>query len=180
MLAVVAGREFVETISHRGQPLAIVIRNGFEESGVHFVTPRQLSQQVAYISHPAGKLIEPHTHNQVPREVSFTQEVLLIKKGRLRVDFYSEHREYLESRILERGDTILLIAGGHGFEVLRPVEMIEVKQGPYLGDNDKSSFVGITTDQVRLGGGADNRLQRAPTQAAEPRHNRGTDEAGAQ
>src|SRR5262249_53584341 len=149
-----------------------------EQQGVHFVTPGELSQQVAYISHPPGKLIAPHTHNQVPREVSFTQEVLFIKKGRLRVDFYTEHHEYLESRILQAGDTILLIAGGHGFEVLRSVEMIEVKQGPYLGDDDKSLFVGIRTEQVRLGG-ADNRFQRVPTQAAKPHHYSGTDETDA-
>ena len=66
--------------------------------------------------------------------------MLLIKKGSLRVDFYDGSRNYLESRILAAGDVILLAAGGHGFEVLEEVEMIEVKQGPYAGDNDKTRF----------------------------------------
>ena len=78
----------------------------------------------------------------------------MIRKGRLRVDFYDEEQRYLESRILEAGDTILLITGGHGFEVLEEVEMIEVKQGPYVGDGDKTRFAGISTSEARLPGKA--------------------------
>ena len=102
------------------------------------------------MEHPAGKLIAPHVHNPVPREVQYTQEVLLIRKGRLRVDFYDRRQTYLSSRILEGGDVILLIEGGHGFEVLEDVEMIEVKQGPYAGEQDKTRFEGINGSQVRL------------------------------
>ena len=72
-----------------------------------------------------------------------TQEVLFIKKGVLRVDFYDEYEDYLESRDLHAGDMILLVSGGHGFQVLEEVEMVEVKQGPYAGENDKKRFVGI-------------------------------------
>ena len=79
-------------------------------------------------------------HNPVPREVQYTQEVLLLKRGRLQVDFYDDRQTYLESRILEAGDVILLATGGHGFEVLEEIEMIEVKQGPYAGDKDKTRF----------------------------------------
>jgi hypothetical protein len=91
--------------------------------------------------HPAGKIIAPHLHNPVLREVHRTQEVLIIKRGRLRVDFYDETRCHLQSRTLVAGDTIMLVGGGHGFEVLEEVEMIEVKQGPYAGDEDKMVFV---------------------------------------
>jgi mannose-6-phosphate isomerase-like protein (cupin superfamily) len=79
-------------------------------------------------------------HNLVPRNITYTQEVLIIKRGRLRVDFYDRNRTYLHSRILSAGDIILLASGGHGFEVLDEVEMIEVKQGPYAGDGDKTRF----------------------------------------
>ena len=72
--------------------------------------------------------------------MKYTQEVLFIKKGKLKVDFYNEHQNYLESRILEAGDVILLASGGHGFEVLEEIEMIEVKQGPFTGENDKTRF----------------------------------------
>ncbi len=102
------------------------------------------------MQHPAGKIIEPHVHNPVQREVFYTQEVLFLKRGRLRVDFYDEDCTYLESRILEAGDTILLASGGHGFEALEEIEMIEVKQGPYAGDADKTRFGGIAATQVVL------------------------------
>ena len=95
-------------------------------------------------------MIQPHVHNPVAREVHYTQEVLFIRKGRLRVDFYGSDREYLESVVLEAGDTILLIAGGHGFEVLEEVEMLEVKQGPYVGDHDKTRFVSTAPPALRM------------------------------
>jgi mannose-6-phosphate isomerase-like protein (cupin superfamily) len=78
----------------------------------------------------------------VERSVAYTQETLFIKKGKMRVDFYNDDQTYLESRELGPGDVILLIRGGHGFEVLEDLEMIEVKQGPYAGDQDKVRFVG--------------------------------------
>ena len=77
-----------------------------------------------------------------------TQEVLFIKKGILRVDFYDEYEDYLESRDLHAGDIILLVSGGHGFQVLEEVEMIEVKQGPYAGEEDKKRFPGIEDNEV--------------------------------
>jgi mannose-6-phosphate isomerase-like protein (cupin superfamily) len=92
------------------------------------------------MNHPAGKIIEPHYHNAVQRNVVFTQEVLVIKKGKLKVDFYDDDLKLSETRILETGDVILLSAGGHGFEVLEDLEMIEVKQGPYEGEGDKTRF----------------------------------------
>ena len=130
------------------ETLAIIVRANFSESGIHFFTQPDFSQQLAYMNHPAGKVIEPHVHNPVPRQVHYTQEVLFIRKGRLRVDFYDEKREYLESRELRSGDVILLIAGGHGFKVLEEVEMIEVKQGPYVREGDKTRFDGIAGHQV--------------------------------
>jgi mannose-6-phosphate isomerase-like protein (cupin superfamily) len=130
----------VEKITHNGSLLAVIVDHRFRESGIHFFTPDDLSQQLAFMRHPAGKSIAPHIHNPVPREVRYTQEVLLLRKGRLKVNFYDENRCYLESRILEAGDVILLAEGGHGFEVLEEIEMIEVKQGPYAGEQDKTRF----------------------------------------
>lgn len=136
----------VHEITYDGQLLGIIISGNFRKSGIHFFTPNDLSQQLAYMHHPTGKMIQPHVHNPVPREVTYTQEVLLIRRGKLRVDFYTETQEYLESHILEAGDVVLLVQGGHGFEVLEEVEMIEVKQGPYLGEHDKTRFVPTQLD----------------------------------
>jgi len=140
----------IQQITYHNQLLALIISSHFNEPGIHFFTPNELSQQLAYMHHPVGKVIQPHVHNPVLREVQYTQEVLLIKNGRLRVDFYNEQQEYLESRILEAGDVVLLVTGGHGFEVLEEIEMIEVKQGPYLGDQDKTRFIGISAEQAKI------------------------------
>ncbi|WP_448563174.1 hypothetical protein [Trichothermofontia sp.] len=134
------------------QLLAIIISNKFSEPGIHFFTSNELSQQLAYMQYAQGKIIPAHVHNPVHRDVFFTQEVLFIKKGKLRVDFYTNHHNYLESRVLEAGDVILLVTGGHGFEVLEDIEMIEVKQGPYVGDQDKTRFDGIDGTQARIVG----------------------------
>lgn len=140
----------VTTVTNGEQLLAVIIPGSFSEPGVHFFTPDDLSQQLAYMRHSVGKEIPPHVHNPVHREVKLTQEVLFIKRGRLRVDFYDDDRVYLESRVLETGDTILLAGGGHGFEVLEELEMIEVKQGPYTGDRDKTRFEAVDKKLLRV------------------------------
>ncbi|MEX2016819.1 MAG: hypothetical protein WD873_09245 [Candidatus Hydrogenedentales bacterium] len=132
--------DHLERITHAGELLALIVRDGYSKPGISFFTPHDLSQQLAYMHHPAGKVIEAHIHNPVARSVAYTQETLFIKRGRLRVDFFSGRQEYLESRELTAGDVILLVGGGHGFEVLEELEMIEVKQGPYAGDGDKTVF----------------------------------------
>lgn len=139
----------VEQIIDHGQIVAIIVSSGFSKNGIEFLTPDDFSQQLAYMHHPKGKIIDPHVHNPVPRKVHYTQEVLFIKRGKLRVDFYSDQQQYLESRVLSDGDVILLASGGHGFEVLEEIEMIEVKQGPYAGDKDKTRFTGIKGDEKK-------------------------------
>ena len=140
--------EKIEQIVHDGEILAIIIPSNFEEPGLHFFTPDSFSQQLAYMQHPTGKIIDPHVHNEVPRNVKYTQEVLLIKKGKVRVDFYSNNKEYLESRTLTSGDVILLASGGHGFEMMEETVMIEVKQGPYSGDMDKTRFEPVNENNI--------------------------------
>jgi len=140
----------IENILHEDRTLAVVLRTNHHINGIEFFTPNDFSQQLGYMNRPQGYVIPPHVHNPVPREVQFTKEVLFIKSGRVRVDFYDDDQNYLESRILEQGDVILLAFGGHGFEMLEPTEMIEVKQGPYAGEADKTRFEPIAADQIRL------------------------------
>ena len=130
----------VEKILHNGHLQAVIIRTEFIKEGIEFFTPGDFSQQLGYMNRPKGYIIDPHVHNLVERKVTLTQEVLFIKSGAVRVDFYGDDKHYLESRVLNKGDVILLAAGGHGFEVLENAEMIEVKQGPYCGDEDKVRF----------------------------------------
>jgi mannose-6-phosphate isomerase-like protein (cupin superfamily) len=140
----------MEVVKHLDQTIAIIIRADFHAEGIEFFTPNTFSQQLGYMNRPTGYKIDPHVHNPVEREVVWTQEVLLVKSGRVRVDFYTDGRHYLESRVIKTGDVILLAAGGHGFEMLEPSEMIEVKQGPYFGDQDKTRFDPVEDDRVKL------------------------------
>lgn len=140
----------IEKIKHNETQLALIIRRNFHKEGIEFFTPNTYSQQIGYMYRTTGYVIPPHVHNPVTREVQYTKEVLFIKSGKLRVDFYTEAQEYLQSSILEAGDVILLAYGGHGFEMLEPTEIIEVKQGPYAGDQDKTRFTAISSDQIRL------------------------------
>jgi len=140
----------IEEIKHNNEILAIIISHNFSKDGISFFTPDDFSQQLAYMKHPKGKLIPPHVHNVVKREVHYTKEVLLIRKGKLRVDFYDDCKKYLESRILSEGDVILLSSGGHGFKALEDMEMFEVKQGPYKGEMDKTRFIGINDSEIIL------------------------------
>lgn len=137
-------------ITHNGQVLAIIIPHSYSQPGVNFFTPNTFSQQLAYMNHPEGHSISAHSHNPTQREVTRTQEVLIIRKGRLRVDFYDNSQSYIKSTVLEPGDVILLASGGHGFEVLEEVEMIEVKQGPFAGVDDKCRFTGVSSDQIQI------------------------------
>ena len=142
----------IENILHNGQLLAIIIRSTHNEPGITFFTPENFSQQLAFMKHPPGMGISPHVHNPVQREVIATQEVLFMRKGKIRIDIYDGQRNYLESRILGDGDVILLAAGGHGIEVLEDAEIVEVKQGPYTGDRDKTRFAPVDRKLVRVEG----------------------------
>ena len=140
----------IEYIKYNNELLAIIIKNNYKDEGIKFFTPDNFSQQLAYMKHTRGKIIQPHIHNTIRREVHFTNEVLIIKKGKLRIDFYTNLRVYLESRILEEGDVILLSSGGHGFKVIEDIEMFEVKQGPYAGDLDKIRFEEIDESEINI------------------------------
>ena len=140
----------VEELHIDNELCAIILPASYQEPGIHFFTPDELSQQLACMSYSAGKVIPAHTHNPVHREVSHTQEALFIRKGKVRVDFFSKGLEYRKSRLLGPGDVILLISGGHGFEVIEELDMVEVKQGPYAGEMDKTRFTAILPERLNF------------------------------
>lgn len=131
---------FVENINVDGAVAAIIIKADYSSEGIEFFTPREFSQQLGYMKRPKGHIIDPHVHLEVERLVVMTSEVLLLKSGRVRVDFYNHDELLVDSRILEKGDLLLLATGGHGFEMLEDSELLEIKQGPYNPDHDKRRF----------------------------------------
>lgn len=140
----------LEKISNNNRLLSIIIRAEYKNEGIEFFTPSDFSQQLAYMKREKKYAIPPHVHNQIHREVEYTQEVLLIKSGKVRVDFYDEDKNYIESRILREGDVILLAHGGHGLEMIEESEIIEIKQGPYAGEKDKTRFQSVSKNQIKI------------------------------
>jgi hypothetical protein len=140
----------IDKIQHADILLGIIIRANYKKNGIEFFTNDNDSQQLGYMNRLANYIIEPHRHNLVPREIHLTQEVLFIKSGIVRVDFYDNEQVYIKSSILNQGDVILLSNGGHGFQILEDAEIIEVKQGPYCGVEDKIRFQPVSEDKIKF------------------------------
>ena len=130
----------IDEIKHEDRILAMIIRANYSEDGIKFFTPDDFPQQLGYMKHPKGHKIIPHLHNKLKREIFYTFEVLYIKSGKVRVNFYDDNKNYLKNDTLYGGDVILLAYGGLGFEILENSEIIEIKQGPYAGNDDKTRF----------------------------------------
>ena len=131
---------FVEKIIHKKTIYAIIVRkkNQFKKKGVNFVTRNQDLLQLGFIRHKKRHKIIPHYHLENKRKISYFSEALIIKKGILKVKFYDAASNHLKKdKILRKDDIILLLKGGHGFEVLEDVNLVEVKQGPYQKFEDK-------------------------------------------
>lgn len=138
----------IEQITHDNVQLAILLRKDYCEKGIQFLTGETDPLQLGYMNRPQGYVIRPHTHNPVERKILHTHEVLFIKSGKVRVDFYTQEKSYLRSIVVSEGDVILLAEGGHGFKMLEESEIIEIKQGPYVGEMDKQRFDPIDDDSV--------------------------------
>ena len=141
----------IEKIFHKKKIFALIVRRKFrKKSGINFFTPKESTQQFGYMKHKKNYLIMPHKHNKRLTKILITTEVIIIFKGILRVDFYSDKKKYLFSKKIYAGDIVMLVNGGHGFKVLKDVEMIEVKQGPYSLSADKIKFNKIDEKKIRI------------------------------
>jgi len=130
----------VKKITYKHLLLGILLRGSYDKLGIKFFTDDESSQQLGYMKREKNYDINPHRHNIISRDVRQTQEVIFVKTGQVRVDFYDDNEVYLFSKILNPLDTLLLCDGGHGFHFLKESEIIEVKQGPYLEERDKVRF----------------------------------------
>jgi len=120
--------------------LAIVIRRDFSEEGISFVTSPENYLQVGILNHKEGSKIKPHRHKEIPRTINYTQEVLHLEYGKAEAVFY-QNGQVIKKALLFSGDTIILLAGGHGFKILEDTKMIEVKQGPYLSQAEDKELI---------------------------------------
>lgn len=118
-------------VIYKNRLIAFILKANFREKGLHFFTPNEFSQQLAYMNRPKGHIINSHIHSNPVREIKSHQEVIFVRSGKVRVDFYDNKKHYIESRILKEGDIVFIAEGGHGFRFLEDSELIEVKQGPF-------------------------------------------------
>ena len=141
----------IEKINYKKKKLALIVRGRYrKKKGITFFTSNESTQQFGYMKHKRKHIIKPHVHKKRLTKIYYTTEVILILKGILRVDFYSQTKKYLFSKILKPKDIIMLISGGHGFNVLKDVEMIEIKQGPYSLSKDKIKFENIDEKKIKV------------------------------
>ena len=141
----------VEKIYNKKKLYALIVRAKFrKKKGINFFTPNETNQQFGYMKHNKGHLIKPHKHKKRTTKIFYTTEVIIVFKGSLRVDFYDQRQKYLFSKIIREKDIIMLVHGGHGFKVLKKVEMIEVKQGPYSLEKDKVKFKEIDEQKIKI------------------------------
>ena len=138
----------IEYIRNNNNLLAIIVRNNYKQDGLKFFTTETNTQQIGCVGHTKGTSCQAHIHNKIKREVFYTSETLIIKEGKVRVDIYDSNKNYIESKILEKGDVILFVDGGHGFKFLEDTQMIEVKQGPYSGEDDKERFEAVDSTKL--------------------------------
>ena len=141
----------IEKIIHKNKMLALIVRGKYRnKKGVNFFTDKSATQQFGYIKHSKKHFIKPHIHKKRITKISYTTEVLLLLKGVVRVDFYNQYKKYLYSKILKKNDIIMLVHGGHGFNVLKDVEMLEIKQGPYSLSKDKKLIQNVEENRIKI------------------------------
>ncbi len=128
----------VEFYGDELMPTAIVIRANERVEGIKFYSPESYSQQLGLMTRPEGYVVPAHIHNLVERTIRHTQEVLLIRKGSCSVTLFDEKNVQKSQITLMTGDVILLAHGGHEIVMNTECEILEVKQGPYAGPNDKT------------------------------------------
>jgi hypothetical protein len=132
--------DFVEEIVWMGRPLSYIVRRELVPAATTFLTPPEFTQQLGFVVYPAGGEVKPHLHHLLKREINGTAEVLFVKKGRCEVDIYNDDKETVATRELREGDILLLVNGGHGFRMLEDTVLVEIKQGPYTGVEEKERF----------------------------------------
>jgi mannose-6-phosphate isomerase-like protein (cupin superfamily) len=131
----------IERIEVNGLLYALVFRRNLSVGdGVRFLTPSDYPLQLGLIERKAGYAFRPHIHNDFRYEVNTTQEFLYIEQGRIRAKIYDHDWNVVAETELGPGDFLLSVAGGHSFDVLEDVRLIEVKQGPYPGDSYAKRF----------------------------------------
>ena len=141
----------IKEIIHKNRLYALIIKETYQnKKGISFFTKDNANQQIGFMSHPKNYKIKPHIHQKRKTKIFITSEVIILQKGKLRVDFYDTKKKYLFSVVIKKNQIIMLVHGGHGFKVLEPVKMLEIKQGPFVSNKDKVKFDKIDEKRIKI------------------------------
>lgn len=129
----------MKVVEHNGLKLAVFISKEDRQKGLNFYSEDGDFIQVGIWGYDKGKKLPAHIHNKVGREINRTQEVIYVMQGKVKASIYSEDESLVEEIILQEGDILVLLNGGHGYEILEDDSFVlEVKNGPYVGaDKDR-------------------------------------------
>ena len=131
----------IKEIIHKNKLYALIIKDSYQKKkGISFFTKDNANQQIGFMNHPKNYIIKPHKHQKRETKIFITSEVIILQKGKLRVDFYDNKKKYLFNRKLIKNDIIILLKFGHGFKIDKNCKFIEVKQGPFDPKRDKFKF----------------------------------------
>ena len=123
-----------------GKVLAVIARAGYQPDKTSFVTPDSFTQQLGFIVYPAGEQVAPHSHLPIERHLAGTSEAIFLRSGRAVLTIYDDNRLRVHKSAMQPGDVVVLVAGGHGFEMLEHTVLMEIKQGPYTHLKEKERF----------------------------------------
>lgn len=142
----------IEKIIYKKKILAIILneKRYLKKKGIKFITPNYFTLQLGFMNHLKGHIIKPHTHRNYFRKIKKTAEVLFVKNGLLRIDFYASKKKYLYSKILKKNSIAILIEGSHGFKVIKKCSLIEIKQGPFNPILDKTKFKKVDESKIKI------------------------------
>ena len=141
----------IKEIIYKKKLYALIIKESYQKKkGISFFTKDDSNQQIGFMNHPKNYIIKPHKHQKRETKIYLTTEVIILQKGKLRVDFYDTKKKYLFSVIIKKNQIIMLVHGGHGFKVLEPVKMLEIKQGPFVSNKDKIKFDEINENKIKI------------------------------
>ena len=130
----------IEHVRAGDQLIAIIVSSSHNPNATEFITSPELNLQFGFVKYPAGGRIQPHSHLPIERHTVGTNEILLVRSGRVLVTLHDDRRQVVAERTLEEGELLLMVSGGHGFEMLEDTIIMEVKQGPYMGVEEKERF----------------------------------------
>ncbi len=133
----------IEKIEWNGKKFALIVRKDFKPKGVDFITADDNPLQLGVSVYGKRTKIKPHIHKKSIKTIEDIQEVLHIVYGRVEAEFYDEEGKRITGTVLDKGDTILLLSGGHGFNILEDSKIIEIKQGPYSGVRGDKEYLNL-------------------------------------